>query len=72
MDGIISHVDFLILSESEDLFPDPESDLLLTTLTKLKGQYYYDLLKGKLIYLLSILLRLKHIERRYFDLVFNL
>jgi len=54
MDEIISHADFLILSESEDLFPDPESDLLLTTLTQLKGQCFYELFKGKLIYLFYI------------------
>jgi len=36
MDEIISRADFLILSESEDLFP--ESDLLLNTLIELKGR----------------------------------
>ncbi|KAE9521514.1 hypothetical protein AGLY_018113 [Aphis glycines] len=45
MDEIISHADFLILSESEDLFPDPGSDLLLTILLQLKGQCFYELFK---------------------------
>jgi len=49
MEEILSDANFLILSDSEDLFP--ESDLLLNTLIELKGQCFYQLFKGKLIYL---------------------
>jgi len=46
MDEVISHADFLILSE--DMFP--ESDLLFNTLTELKGECFYQLFKSKFIY----------------------
>jgi len=59
MDDIISQADFLILSQSEDLFPATESDdLLLNTLVQLKGQCFYELFKGKFIYLFYIILGL--------------
>lgn len=56
MDEIIRHSDFLILPESADLSQDlfAESDDLLNTLIELKGQCFYQLFKGKFIYLFYI------------------
>lgn len=62
MDEIISQAGFIVYDsdmQSEDMFL--ESDFLLSTLTELKGECFYQVFKGKFIYIFYILLRLKQI-----------